>query len=72
MSRRNDPSVVLGRRNLSLGGASAAANALLDRMVGEAYAHVQGESLKAYAALLVRLSNSPITSRGNACSLLSV
>jgi hypothetical protein len=29
--------------------------------VGEAYAHVQGESLKAYAALLVRLLNSPIT-----------
>ena len=28
--------------------------ALLDRTVGEAYAHVQGESLKAYAALLVR------------------
>jgi hypothetical protein len=29
--------------------------------VEEAYAHVQGESLKAYAALLVRLLNSPIT-----------
>jgi hypothetical protein len=33
-------------------------------MVGEASAHVQGESLKAGAALLVRLLNSPIT-KGN-------
>jgi hypothetical protein len=32
--------------------------------VGEAYAHVQGESLKAYAALLWRLLNSPITRAG--------
>jgi len=31
---------------------SAAVKALLDHAVGEAYAHVQGESLKAYAALL--------------------
>lgn len=29
--------------------------------VEEAYGHVQGESLKPYAALLVRLINSPIT-----------
>ena len=34
---------------------------LLDHAVGEAYAHVQGESLKAYAALHARLINSPIT-----------
>jgi hypothetical protein len=33
--------------------------------VGEACAHVQGESLKAHAALLVRLLNSPITRTGN-------
>jgi hypothetical protein len=37
--------------------------ALLDPMVGEACAYVQGESLKAWAALLVRLLNSPVTSR---------
>src|ERR1051326_6949104 len=43
---------------------SAAVKALLDPMVGEAYAHVQGESLKAYAALLWRLTNSPITRPG--------
>jgi len=30
-------------------------------MVEEAYGYVQGESLKPYAALLVRLLNSPIT-----------
>ncbi len=35
-------------------------------MVGEARAHVQGESLKARAALLVRLLNSPITRIGGA------
>jgi hypothetical protein len=35
--------------------------ALLDPMVGEACAYVQGESLKAPAALLVRLLNSPVT-----------
>ena len=35
--------------------------ALLYPWVEEALAHVQGESLKADAALLVRLSNSPIT-----------
>ena len=33
-------------------------------MVGEACAHVQGESLKAQAALLVRLLNSPVTRLG--------
>ena len=38
--------------------------ALLDPMVGEACAYVQGESLKAQAALLVRLTNSPVTSVG--------
>lgn len=38
--------------------------ALLDHAVGEACAHVQGESLKAHAALLRRLINSPITSLG--------
>ena len=38
-------------------------------MVGEAYAHVQGESLKAYAAFLVRLLNSPVTS-GEAGTLM--
>jgi hypothetical protein len=37
----------------------AAVKALLDPMVGEARAHVQGESLKARAALRVRLVNSP-------------
>jgi hypothetical protein len=35
--------------------------ALSDPAVGEAHAYVQGESLKACAAFLVRLSNSPIT-----------
>jgi hypothetical protein len=35
--------------------------ALLDPTVGEACAHVQGESLKAQAALHVRLTNSPVT-----------
>jgi hypothetical protein len=35
--------------------------ALLDHAVGEACAHVQGESLKAQAVFLVRLTNSPIT-----------
>ena len=35
--------------------------ALLNHMVEEAYGYVQGESLKPYAALLVRLLNSPIT-----------
>ena len=43
---------------------SAAVKALLDHAVGEAYAHVQGESLKAYAALLWKLINSPITRLG--------
>lgn len=33
-------------------------------MVGEAYAHVQDESLKAYAVFLRRLSNFPITREG--------
>jgi hypothetical protein len=37
----------------------AAVKALLDHGVGEARAYVQGESLKARAALHVRLSNSP-------------
>ena len=40
---------------------SAAVKALLDHAVGEARVYVQGESLKARAALLVRLINSPIT-----------
>ena len=35
--------------------------ALFDHAVGEAHAHVQGESLKACAAFLVRLLNSPAT-----------
>lgn len=39
--------------------------ALLDHAVGEACAHVQGESLKAHAALLRRLINSPITRMGD-------
>ena len=39
--------------------------ALLDPMVGEACAYVQGESLKAQAALLVRLTNSPVTRMGS-------
>src|ERR1700709_1774293 len=33
-------------------------------MVGEAYAYVQDESLKAWAVFLVRLTNSPVTRRG--------
>lgn len=33
-------------------------------VVGEAYAYVQGASPKAYAALLARLLNSPITGMG--------
>jgi hypothetical protein len=37
---------------------------LLDPMVGEAYAYVQGESLKAWAALLVRLLNAWVTRMG--------
>src|SRR3569833_3132497 len=43
---------------------SAAAKALLDPMVGEAYVHVQGASQKTYAALLWKLLNSPVTRRG--------
>ena len=34
-------------------------------MVGEAYAYVQGESLKAWAVFLVRLTNSPVTRMGS-------
>jgi uncharacterized protein YecT (DUF1311 family) len=39
--------------------------ALLDHAVGEACAHVQGESLKAHAASLGWLLNSPITRAGS-------
>lgn len=35
--------------------------ALFDHAVGEAYAYVQGATLKACAAFLVKLLNSPIT-----------
>jgi len=53
---------VLGLKNPSRGGASAAGSSTLRTYeVGEAYGHVQGESLKPYAALHVRLLNSPIT-----------
>jgi hypothetical protein len=34
------------------------------REVGEAYAHVQGESLKAYAALLIEAYQLPDHQRG--------
>ncbi len=59
----------VGRSNPLRGGMSAAANALLDPMVGEACAYVQGESLKAQAVFLVRLTNSPITRTGNGMKL---
>ena len=51
----------LGLKNLDTGGASAAAKALLNHMVEEAYGYVQGESLKARTALLWKLLSSPIT-----------
>ncbi len=51
--------VIAGRAHSAWGvitpqqsGASAAVNALLNRMVEEAVAHVQGASLKATATLL--------------------
>jgi hypothetical protein len=39
-----------GVRTSTKGGICAAATALLDHAVGEAYGYVQGESLKPYAA----------------------
>jgi hypothetical protein len=44
---------------LTLAARSAAAKALLDHEVGEAYANVQGESLKAYAAFPVSAYQLP-------------
>jgi RNA polymerase subunit RPABC4/transcription elongation factor Spt4 len=41
-------------------------------MVGEAYGHVQGASLKLYAALLVRLLNSPITRTGKEMEIVLI
>lgn len=41
-------------------------DALSTHAVGEAHAHVQGESLKACAVFFVRLLNSPITRTGSA------
>lgn len=40
----------------TLSGTCATATALLDHRVGEAYGHVQGESLKPCAALLTEAS----------------
>lgn len=54
-----------GVRTPHMAASSAAVKALLDHAVGEAYGHVQGESLKPYAALHVRLLNSPITRLGS-------
>ena len=49
----------LGRENPSVRRPKCAVKALLDPMVGEACAHVQGESLKAHAALLTEASQLP-------------
>jgi hypothetical protein len=49
----------LGLDNPSRSGASAAANALLNHMVEEAVAYVQGESLKATATLLREVYQLP-------------
>jgi hypothetical protein len=57
---------VPGCQNLSYGG-SVRRHSTPRPMVGEARAHVQGESLKARAALHTRLLNSPIT-RGEGMS----
>jgi hypothetical protein len=48
-----------GLRTSRIGGTCAAGTALLDLMVGEARAYVQGESLKARAALLTEASQLP-------------
>ena len=62
---RGQGSLCLGLKNLSIGGISVLPSKHSStHAVGEAYAHVQGESLKAYAALLWRLLNSPITRPG--------
>lgn len=45
-----------GLRTPRLGGVVLPESALLDHMVGEALAYVQGESLKAGAALLTEAS----------------
>jgi hypothetical protein len=45
-----------GVRTLSVRRPKCAVKALLDHMVGEACAHVQGESPKAHAALLTEAS----------------
>lgn len=51
------PIAVLGLKNLSVRRlVGAAVKALLDSMVGEACAYVQGESPKAHAALLTEAS----------------
>jgi hypothetical protein len=46
--------------------AQCAVTALLDPMVGEACVHVQGESLKTYAALLTEASQPPDHQGGEA------
>ena len=50
-STRSGPMLTLGLKNPSVRRLKCCREALLDHMVGEALAYVQGESLKANAAL---------------------
>ena len=55
-SDRSKPMLALGLKNLSVRRLKCCRKALLDHMVGEVLAYVQGESLKANAALLTEAS----------------